>query len=118
MAKDIEILKKYYDEIKRNIDQSVSADVFAAKCVGDYKEKIKRKKIEARNNEKLDCLREKRERANILLVRKETAAKLKKNRLKLKRLGEQSYKGLNKNTQEGKMESFNALIAMIDILRE
>ena len=73
MAKDIEILEKYYHEIKKNINQPVSAGVFAANCVDDYKEKAKREKTEMRNAAKLDRLRQKRERQTIMLARKNAA---------------------------------------------
>ncbi|WP_461632527.1 hypothetical protein [Labilibaculum euxinus] len=90
MSEDFEILKKYYDVIRKNIDQLVSADIFAANCIKDYREKEERGR---KGKEKKRCT-------------------------ELRRLGKKSRIEIGKKTSAGRMESLNALVAMIDILRD
>ena len=90
MERHIDILEKYYEQIRENIDLDIHPSVFAAKCVSDYKKKKK------------------------TLSRKKTIYTEEE---ELKRLGQISSTEFRKGNGAKTNKSFKAISKMLDIIR-
>tara|TARA_R110001583_G_scaffold47395_7_gene148475 strand:+ start:4943 stop:5236 length:294 start_codon:yes stop_codon:yes gene_type:complete len=95
MERHIDILEKYYEEIRENVDLDIHPSAFAAKCVSDFREK--KKNIGLRKpSRKKGPINEEEE---------------------LKRLGRISSQEFGKENGEDIGKSFKAIAKMLDIMR-
>ena len=128
MERHIDILEKYYEEIRENSQLDIDPKEFAAKCVREYKEKrreekerqldIKKEKLkkqQAFQAEEREAL--KRENLERERIRYEREKKTLKTQEELMELGESTYSDYLYAKGERKMKALQDFAKLFDRIR-